>query len=139
MRFLIINGPNLNLLGRREPEIYGDATYDDLCETVKTWAEARGHSATFYQSNHEGDIIDAIQESDGKYDGIVINPGAYAHYSYAIHDALRSVTTPAVEVHISNIHAREKWRNQSVTAEACREMVCGLGIDGYCKAMEMLV
>lgn len=139
MRFLIINGPNLNLLGRREPEIYGDATYDDLCETVKTWAEARGHSAVFFQSNHEGDIIDAIQESDGKYDGIVINPGAYAHYSYAIHDALRSVTTPAVEVHISNIHAREQWRNVSVTAPACRGMICGMGTEGYCRAMEMLL
>lgn len=139
MRFLIINGPNLNLLGRREPEIYGAATYDDLCRRVTTWAESHGHSATFFQSNHEGAIIDAIQESDGKYDGIVINPGAFAHYSYAIHDALRAVSTPAAEVHISDIHARERWRNLSVTAPACRGMICGMGIEGYCKAMEMLV
>ena len=139
MRFLIINGPNLNLLGRREPEIYGAATYDDLCRTVGDWAEAHGHSAAFFQSNHEGDIIDAIQESEGKYDGIVINPGAFAHYSYAIHDALRAVTTPAAEVHITDIHAREAWRNVSVTAPACRGMVCGMGFAGYCRAMEMLV
>lgn len=139
MRFLIINGPNLNLLGRREPEIYGAATYDDLCRMVTTWAASRGHSADFFQSNHEGAIIDAIQQSDGKYDGIVINPGAYAHYSFAIHDALRAVSVPAVEVHISDIHAREKWRNVSVTAPACREMICGMGFEGYCKAMEMLI
>ena len=139
MRFLIINGPNLNLLGRREPEVYGAATYDDLCQMVTIWAASRGHSADFFQSNHEGAIIDAIQQSDGKYDGIVINPGAYAHYSFAIHDALRAVSVPAVEVHISDIHAREKWRNVSVTAPACREMICGMGLEGYCKAMEMLI
>ena len=109
MRFLIINGPNLNLLGRREPEIYGAATYDDLCRTVRDWAEAHGHSA------------------------------AFAHYSYAIHDALRAVTTPAAEVHITDIHAREEWRSVSVTAPACRGMVCGMGFAGYCRAMEMLV
>ena len=139
MRFLIINGPNLNLLGHREPEIYGAATYDDLCRTVRDWAEAHGHSAAFFQSNHEGDIIDAIQESEGKYDGIVINPGAFAHYSYAIHDALRAVTIPAAEVHITDIHAREAWRSVSVTAPACRGKVCGMGFADYCRAMEMLV
>ena len=139
MRFLIINGPNLNLLGQREPEIYGAATYDDLCRMVTTWVASRGHSADFFQSNHEGAIIDAIQSAQGQYDGIVINPGAYAHYSFAIHDALRAVSVPAVEVHISDIHAREKWRNLSVTAPACRGMICGMGFEGYCKAMEMLI
>lgn len=138
MRFLIINGPNLNLLGRREPDIYGSATYDDLCRHITDWAQAHSHTAAFYQSNHEGALIDAIQSAEGQYDGIIINPGAYGHYSYAIHDALRSVSVPAVEVHISDVHAREEWRKNLVTAAACREMICGRGIEGYCLAMEKL-
>ena len=106
MKFLIINGPNLNLLGKREPEIYGTQPYDDLCRMIGEYVRQSGDSAAFYQSNHEGALIDAIQEADGCYDGIVINPGAYSHYSYAIHDALRSVSVPAVEVHISDINSR---------------------------------
>lgn len=138
MRFLILNGPNLNLLGRREPDIYGTDTYDDLCRTAADHAAAHGHSADFFQSNHEGALIDAIQDAEGKYDGIIINPGAYSHYSYAIHDALTSVTAPAVEVHLSNIQAREEWRRVSVTAPACRHRITGHGIQGYCEAMDWL-
>lgn len=138
MRFLIVNGPNLNLLGKRQPEIYGTDTYDDLCRMVSGYAAAKGHGVAFFQSNQEGALIDAIQDADGRYDGIVINPGAYSHYSYAIHDALTSVTVPAVEVHLSDITARETWRRVSVTAPACRAMIAGQGILGYCRAMDLL-
>ena len=138
MRFLILNGPNLNLLGHREPEVYGTATYNDLCRMVEDYAAARGHSVDFFQSNHEGALIDAIQDAAGQYDAIVINPGAYAHYSYALHDALRSVDVPAAEVHISDIYSREPWRAVSVTASACKTMICGHGLEGYCEAMDAL-
>ena len=139
MKFLIINGPNLNLLGKREPEIYGHETYAGLCRKIADYAKIHGHQVWFVQSNHEGALIDAIQLAgeDGTR-GIVINPGAYAHYSYAIHDALRSVDVPAVEVHISDISAREPWRHVSVTALACVKTIAGLGFDGYLRAMDML-
>ena len=139
MKLLIINGPNLNLLGKREPDIYGHETYADLCRKITDYAAARGHQVRFVQSNHEGALIDAIQLAgeDGTR-GIVINPGAYAHYSYAIHDALRSVDVPAVEVHISDISAREPWRHVSVTAPACVKTIAGLGFDGYLRAMDVL-
>lgn len=138
MRFLIINGPNLNLLGKREPDIYGPKTYEDLCALIRQDAEQHGDHASFFQSNHEGALIDMIQQSDGRFDAIVINPGAYTHYSYAIHDALRSIDVPAVEVHISDIRQRESWRQVSVTAPACRTMIAGHGFDGYLEAMELL-
>ena len=139
MKLLIMNGPNLNLLGRREPELYGRGTYAELCRLMADYAQSRGHQAHFVQSNHEGALIDAIQQAgeDGT-EGIVINPGAYAHYSYAIHDALRSVDVPAVEVHISDISAREPWRHVSVTAPACVRTIAGLGFDGYLRAMDLL-
>ena len=138
MKFLIINGPNLNLLGKREPEIYGTQTYDDLCRMIGEYVRQSGDSAAFYQSNHEGALIDAIQEADGCYDGIVINPGAYSHYSYAIHDALRSVSVPAVEVHISDINSREPFRRNSVTAPACAARIVGHGFAGYTEAVALL-
>ena len=138
MRFLIINGPNLNLLGKREPDIYGTNTYEALCALIRQDAEEHRDHASFFQSNHEGAIIDMIQEADGRFDGIVINPGAYTHYSYAIHDALRSIDVPAVEVHISDITSREPWRQNSVTAAACRSMIAGHGFGGYVEAMELL-
>ena len=138
MRFLIINGPNLNLLGKREPDVYGSGTYESLCALIRQDAEQHGDHASFFQSNHEGAIIDVIQEADGRFDAIVINPGAYTHYSYAIHDALRSITVPAMEVHISDITAREPWRQVSVTAPACRGMIAGHGFAGYLEAMELL-
>ncbi|MGE9971191.1 MAG: type II 3-dehydroquinate dehydratase [Oscillospiraceae bacterium] len=136
MKFLIINGPNLNLLGRREPGIYGEENYESLCARLKARAEARGATAECFQSNHEGAIVDAIQAADGVYDAIIMNPGAYTHYSVAILDALKAVSVPCVEVHISNIHQREEFRHKSVTAPACVGQICGLGLYGYEAAMD---
>ena len=136
MKFLIINGPNLNLLGRREPGIYGDHSYDALCALIQDHAAAHGSTARCFQSNHEGAIIDAIQEADGVYDAIVINPGAYTHYSYAILDALKAVDVPAYEVHISHIDQREPFRAVSVTAPACVGQLYGHGFQGYLMAMD---
>ena len=138
MKVLIINGPNLNLLGIREPGIYGNGTYEDLCVYIKKSAAAMGIEAAFYQSNHEGAIIDEIHKAMGVYDGIVINPGAYTHYSYAILDALKAVRIPAVEVHISDIHARESFRSVSVTAAGCIGQISGHGFQGYREALELL-
>lgn len=135
MNFLILNGPNLNLLGQREPGIYGQENYDALCARVKAFAAAHGSTAECMQSNHEGALIDAIHASQGKFDAIVINPGAYTHYSYAILDALKAVNVPAMEVHISNVHQREEFRHKSVTAPGCVGQICGLGLYGYEAAM----
>ena len=135
MRFLILNGPNLNLLGTREPEVYGKDTYQDLCRRLITFAAARGSSAVCFQSNYEGAIIDQIHQAPGQYDAIILNPGAFTHYSYAILDALQSVSVPAIEVHISNIHKREEFRHKSVLAPACVGQICGLGFAGYEAAM----
>ena len=139
MKFLILNGPNLNLLGRREPEIYGSRTYDDLCGLIAARAAALGVETDFFQSNHEGALVDAIQQAEGIYDGIVLNPGAYSHYSYAILDALRAVTVPAVEVHISDILSREPFRRVSVTADGCVCQITGRGFNGYLEALERLL
>ena len=136
MRFLIINGPNLNLLGRREPGIYGDQSYEALCRMIKEHAEKHASTAHCFQSNHEGAIIDAIHAADGVYDAIIINPAAYTHYSYAILDALKVVDVPAYEVHISDIHGREPFRAVSVTAPACVGQVYGHGLAGYLMAMD---
>ena len=139
MKLLILNGPNLNLLGQREPEIYGRRSYDDLCKLIYEHAAAVGCQVELFQSNHEGTLIDAIQASRAGYGGIVINPGAYAHYSYAIYDALRCAPVPAVEVHISDITAREPFRAVSVTAPACVKTIAGRGFDGYIEAMDYLL
>ena len=136
MKFLIINGPNLNLLGKREPGIYGDQSYDALCTLIRDHAAAHGSTARCFQSNHEGAIIDEIQAADGVYDAIIINPGAYTHYSYAILDALKAVDVPAYEVHISNIDKREPFRAVSVTAPACVGQLYGHGFQGYLMAMD---
>lgn len=136
MKFLIINGPNLNLLGRREPDVYGERSYEALCALCKDYAEQNGASAVCFQSNHEGAIIDEIHAAQGVYDGIIINPGAYTHYSYAILDALKAVDVPAYEVHISHIDRREPFRAISVTAPACVAQIYGLGFDGYLRAMD---
>lgn len=135
-KYLVINGPNLNMLGVREPGIYGAESYETLCGMVKDKAEQLGVSVEFFQSNCEGEIINAIQEAYGKKDGIIINPGAYTHYSYAIHDAIKSVNIPVVEIHISNIHTREEFRHKSVTAPACVGQICGFGLYGYILALE---
>jgi 3-dehydroquinate dehydratase-2 len=135
MKFLIINGPNLNLLGQREPEIYGKDGYHALCERLKVFAQAHSSTAECFQSNHEGAIVDAIHAAQGTYDAIVMNPGAYTHYSIAILDALKAVDVPCIEVHISNVHQREEFRHKSVTAPACVGQICGLGLYGYEAAM----
>lgn len=136
MKFLIINGPNLNLLGQREPGIYGTENYEALCKMVKDYAKAHASTAECFQSNHEGAIIDAIQAAEGVYDAIVINPGAYTHYSYAILDALKAIHVPAYEVHISHIDQREPFRAISVTAPACVGQIYGEGLKGYLMAMD---
>lgn len=136
MKFLVINGPNLNLLGSREPAIYGRQDYAYLCKLVQDYAAEHGSTAACFQSNHEGAIIDEIQASQGKFDAIIINPGAYTHYSYAIHDALKSVDVPAFEVHISDIQSREEFRKISVTRPACVGQIYGQGLKGYTMAMD---
>jgi len=139
MRILVINGPNLNMLGTREPDIYGKETYDDLCTYVRESAEKLGVEAEVYQSNSEGAIVTRIQEALGGYDAIVINPAAYTHYSIAILDALKSVSLPAVEVHLSDISTREAFRQVSVTRDACIAQISGKGFAGYAQAMEVLI
>ena len=140
MKILVINGPNLNFLGIREKAVYGNQNYDFLCNMVKESAASHGDEVTIFQSNHEGAIIDKIQEAyfDGT-EGIVINPGAYTHYSYAIHDALKSVEKiTKVEVHISDIQSREEFRKISVTAPACDKQIYGHGLEGYIEAMDYI-
>ncbi|MCI2106099.1 MAG: type II 3-dehydroquinate dehydratase [Intestinimonas sp.] len=135
MNFLVLNGPNLNLLGVREPGTYGTVSYDALCDRLRTWAATHGSTVECVQSNHEGALIDAIHAARGKHDAIILNPGAFTHYSYAILDALKAVDVPCIEVHISNIHQREEFRHKSVTAAACVGQICGLGLYGYEAAM----
>ena len=138
-KILIINGPNLNMLGIREPGVYGTETLETLCEKIRNKAELLKVEVDFYQSNIEGEIINKIHQAFGSVDGIVINPGAFTHYSYAIRDALASVNVPAIEVHISNVHKREEFRHKSVTAPVCVGQICGLGTNGYLYALEELV
>lgn len=138
----IINGPNLNLLGKREPKIYGTRSFEDYLPTLQELCRSLGESGPEYlQSNSEGEIIDAIQRYgfDPETRGIVINPGAYAHYSHAIADAIAAVPVPVVEVHISNIHSREEFRRRSVTATACRGCLTGFGLTGYALAVRFLL
>ena len=138
-KILIINGPNLNMLGVREPGIYGSATLNDVEESLKRLAEELGVEVDFFQSNYEGAIIDRIHEAFGKCDGLVINPGAFTHYSYAIRDAIDSVKIPTVEIHISNVHAREEFRHHSVIAPIAVGQIMGFGIYGYQLALQGIV
>jgi len=138
MHILIINGPNLNLLGRREPEIYGHESYEDLVALLKNAAAELGLELSFFQSNHEGAIVDAIQEAYGTADGILINPAAYTHTSIAIPDAIRAVDLPAVEVHISDPDTREPFRRISYVRPACIATVKGKGLQGYVEALKIL-
>lgn len=140
MKILVINGPNLNFLGIREKGIYGTAGYEDLVKMIQEKGEATGSEIAVFQSNHEGAIIDRIQEAyfDGT-EGIVINPGAFTHYSYAIRDALASVEIPKVEVHISDITQREEFRKISVTKEVCEKQIFGKGLPGYLEAIDFLL
>ena len=134
MKILVINGANMNLLGKREPDIYGREDYAALCARIYAHAQSRGIAVECFQSNHEGAIIDAIQEADGMFDGIVINPGAYAHYSYAI----MAITTPVVAVHISDIEKREEFRHLSVTAPVCIAQIRGHGFESYTMGIDLL-
>ena len=138
MNILVINGPNLNMLGIREPEIYGKATYADLCKLIEDHAGKQGVHVTLYQSNHEGDLVDAVQQAYSRQDGIVINPGAYTHTSIALLDALKTVAIPAVEVHISDPDTREDFRKISYVRAACVKTIKGHGFDGYLEAIDFL-
>jgi len=139
MKIAIINGPNLNFLGIREPGIYGSETYQQLIDQVSTYGTQKGHEIHCYQSNSEGALIDYIQSCYyNKFDGIVINPGAYTHYSYAIRDAISSVKIPTIEVHLSNIHEREGFRKISVVQEVCSHQITGKKIQGYLEAIDFL-
>ena len=139
MNILVINGPNLNLLGIREPAHYGRETYASLCGLIEAHCQNRGVEVTLYQSNHEGAIVDEIQAAMGVYDGIVMNPGAYTHTSIAIPDALRAVGIPCVEIHISDVNSREEYRKISYVRPACIGAVIGHGTDGYLEAIDLLL
>ena len=138
MKILIINGPNMNLLGLREPDIYGRESYDFLCEKVRAHCEGFGAECTFFQSNHEGANIDTIQAALGVYDGIIINAAAYSHYSIAIRDAIASVMLPCVEVHLSNIYARDEFRSKSVISAVCVGVISGFGKNVYAMGIDAL-
>lgn len=138
MRVLIINGPNINLLGLREPALYGRDTYEDLCAYVRDAAAGMGIEASFFQSNHEGALVDAIQAAGGVYDGIVINPAAYTHTSVAILDAALAVSLPTVEVHLTDVSKREAFRQVSYIREACIATISGMGTEGYALALRRL-
>ena len=135
MHILVVNGPNMNMLGIRQPEIYGHETYEDLKALIRAEADRLGASVSFFQSNHEGAIVDAIQAAYGAMDGIVINPAAYTHTSIAILDALKAVSLPAVEVHISQVSEREPFRQVSYAGMACLKTYMGLGFEGYRQAI----
>lgn len=140
MKIYVLNGPNLNMLGIREPEHYGSTTYGDLCNMIKDHCDKKGVDTVFYQSNHEGDLVDKIQEAFfERADAIVINPGAYTHTSIALLDALKSTRLPAVEVHISKVEEREDFRQVSYIRSACVKTITGEGIDGYLHAVDFLI
>ncbi len=140
MKLLVINGPNLNFLGIREKGIYGDRGYSDLLKLIDEKAKELNIEVETFQSNGEGEIIDRLQRAYNEgVEGIIINPGAYTHYSYAIRDALASISVPKIEIHISNIHKREEFRHTSVTAAVCDGQITGLGLDGYLLAMDAII
>lgn len=137
MKFLVINGVNLNMTGMREKGVYGAQTLEEINREIAAYFEKQGDSVDFYQSNLEGEICTKIQECyQGQYDGIALNAGAFTHYSYAIHDAIRCISTPVIEVHMSNVHAREEFRNQSVISSACKGVIAGFGKNSYILALE---
>ena len=137
MKILILNGPNLNLLGKREPEIYGKLSFEEyLPQLHKRFPQ---HKISYFQTNHEGVLIDQLQAAVGRYDAVVMNPGGYAHTSIALADCIRAISIPVVEVHISDITKREPYRHHSYTAEACLKSIMGMGLEGYAKAIEELM
>ena len=139
MNILVINGPNLNLLGNRNPEIYGIETLDELMLWLENSTESANHSFQFYQSNHEGEIIDILHDERHWAGGVLINAGAYSHYSYAIRDAIETINIPTVEVHISNIKKREEFRQKSVLSSVCIETIVGLGKNSYLEGLNILI
>lgn len=139
MKFLVINGPNLNMLGTREPEKYGTTTLADIEKEIAEHAKEKGVDVDFYQSNIEGEIVTAIQKAKDVYDGIVINPAAYTHTSVALRDAILAVELPAVEIHLSNIHTREEFRHHSYTAPVCVGQITGFGKFGYIMALDAII
>ena len=138
-RILVLHGPNLNLLGTREPEIYGYTTLDDINTMIAARAAEAGIETAFYQSNHEGDLVDAIQQANHKFDFIIFNAAAFTHYSIAIRDAIAAIDVPVIEVHISNIHQREDFRHTSVLAPVAMGQICGLGVESYLAALEAII
>ena len=138
-RILVLHGPNLNLLGTREPEIYGSTTLDDINEMIAERAAEAGIETAFYQSNHEGDLVDAIQQANHKFDFIIFNAAAFTHYSIAIRDAIAAIDVPVIEVHLSNIHQREEFRHTSVLAPVAMGQICGLGVESYLAALEAII
>ena len=140
MKIMLINGVNLNFVGIREKGIYGNKSFDDICAQIKKYAEEKDVELTLFQSNCEGEIVDCLQKAYfERYDGVIINPGAHSHYSIAIYDAIKSISLPCVEVHLSNVHAREEFRKNCVTAGACVGQICGFGELGYKMAIDALV
>ena len=137
MRILILNGPNLNLLGKREPSIYGSGSFEDYYAKLKE--EYPQVEFDYYQSNVEGELIDKLHEVGFSFDGVVFNAGGYTHTSVALHDAIRAITTPVIEVHISNVHQREDFRQESLISAACKGVICGFGLDSYRLAVEAFV
>ena len=137
MKFLVINGVNLNLTGKREKGVYGSASLEELNKKIAAFANVNGDSVDFYQSNIEGELINKLHDAylGGTYDGILLNAGAYTHYSYALRDGIAAIDIPVVEVHISNVHAREEFRSKSVLSEVCKGVVCGFGVASYLAAM----
>lgn len=138
-RILVLHGPNLNLLGTREPEIYGYTTLDDINTMIAAHAAEAGIETAFYQSNHEGDLVDAIQQANHKFDFIIFNAAAFTHYSIAIRDAIAAIDVPVIEVHLSNIHQREEFRHTSVLAPVAMGQICGLGVESYLAALEAII
>nr|WP_237037609.1 type II 3-dehydroquinate dehydratase [Mediannikoviicoccus vaginalis] len=139
MKLLVVNGPNINMLGIREPEVYGNGTYIDLCNLVDNYCREKDIEVEFFQSNHEGDIIDIIQNAHDNFDGIIINPAAYTHTSIAILDALKAVDIPTVEVHISDVSKREDYRQVSFIRDYCKKSIMGFGFKGYLMAVDYFV
>ncbi|MBQ7901775.1 MAG: type II 3-dehydroquinate dehydratase [Clostridia bacterium] len=139
MKIMVINGPNLNMLGIREPDIYGSTTYKGLVQMIENHCADRNIEVELYQSNHEGDLVDKIQSTYNTFDGIVINPGAYTHTSVAILDAVKAVQVPTVEVHISEVDKREEFRSISYIRQACVNTICGHGTKGYIEAIDYLI
>jgi 3-dehydroquinate dehydratase-2 len=138
-KILLINGPNLNLLGKREEEIYGTVSFDEILLDLKDTAARSGNEIDYFQSNHEGEIIDRMHKAIGNIDYIIFNPGALTHYSYSLHDAIKAVKIPTIEVHISNIYGRDKWRSKSVISPAAAGTISGFGIRGYVMALDFIL